>query len=469
MGRPPLIVLFALILLMAPAFGADAASPAPMTSPGPATGPYPFPVPPLQGVPDPAPGHSPTPLPPPGLPPLTGETRKLTLRQAIDLALAANTSIKVAEAQEREAWYAWRSASAIPPATIALNGTSGSNTTPTNNGLNQEMYFVVQESLGPLGAVHLNATAARQAYRGAQAATAAARITAVQNVKDAFYGLLSAQAQVQVAEDNLKLANDIYRGAQKRFKLGAGPRMDLVNALIQQSSAEQTLVSAQGTLHQAQATLAPLLGLSAAQSLEASGAFELPSMSAEFSTLLAVAERLHPQIFQAAEAEKQQETQVAIARNQFSPTPSMFYNYDVTNITQTPLYLFGLSLSIPIDFGQMRNQVAQQVAAVQEKQYALQAAQLSVASSVKGSWDAYQAAMTNASVYKTKVLDPSEQLLTMTRYGFNEGAVPYLNVLNAEQTLRQARLQYLTLLQSGHQALDALEAAVGQSLEGAQP
>ena len=42
----------------------------------------------------------------------------------------------------------------------------------------------------------------------------------------------------------------------------------------------------------------------------------------------------------------------------------------------------------------------------------------------------------------------------------------YVQVLISEQTLRQAKAQVLSLLLSGHQALDALEAAVNCTLDG---
>lgn len=113
-----------------------------------------------------------------------------------------------------------------------------------------------------------------------------------------------------------------------------------------------------------------------------------------------------------------------------------------------------------MDFGQ---------AVVEEKRKALDGARLAVSSSVKSALDSYQAALANVETYREKVLQPTEELMAMTRFGYGQGALPFLQVLNAQQTWRTARSQHFSLLLAGRQALDALEAAVGRALEEPQP
>lgn len=421
----------------------------------------------------PAASATPLPLPAPRTSPGASPTLKLTQNDAIRLAFEHNRGLKVAERQEKEAWWAYKIAGKAPSLTVSLNYSGGKS---TNNfaGQTRDLNVSATENFAPFGNTAWNGRVAYKAYEIARANVLQTRLTLLQSVKDAFFGLLVAQNQRQVGIENLKLADDLYGITQKKFKAGAGPRMDVLNAEIQRATSVQALTQAEGALRQARAALIPLLELSAssADNVEATGSADLPDIKVVVAQLLAVAKELHPQILVAQRALDQSRIQVRAARSQANPAVSLGYVYDIPIVdfpATSPLYLWSASVSVPFDWGQILYGVRQQQESVREKEHALTNARNVVVANIKETFAAYQAALSNASTYRSSVLDRSEELLAMTRLGYSKGALSFIVLLNAEQNVRAARAQYNALLLSGHQALDALEAAVGVALEKGSP
>lgn len=393
-------------------------------------------------------------------------TPPLTLRQTLDLALRQNPGLKAVQAQEQGALYGYHSAIKLPPLQLSVNYVGGNNNVPSLNGTTQDYNVAATQSLGPVGSTAYNGRVAWQGYLIAQFATQQARVTLLQSVKDAFYVLLAAQEQETVAQENLTLATHVHGVARKRFEAGAGPQMDLLSAEIQLATSKQAMIQAEAARKLAQTALPPLLGMPAGTSPQVAGTLEMTPPPLSLAKLVEAAEAGHPQMAIARLAVEQARTQVKQVGSQAHLTPSISYLYDLRT---TPLYNIGASLSIPLDWGQVRNQVRQQKKVVEEKEHALQGARLSAGAAVKTAYENLQAALANAATYRQSVLRPSEKLARIVEIGYSQGALPYLNVLNAVQNLKTARNQYVTLLLTGHQALDALEAAVGKPLEESQP
>lgn len=450
------------------------ALPSPAGSPAPAGLPSPAGSPAPAGLPSPPPAGSTSPSGSPPAPsgpaagPWPGDLtaapdHTYTLEQAIRQALAHNPTLKVAERQQQEAWWAYKLGVSLPSTQVSLNYVGGNNASATSNGFAQDYNISFSQSFGTIRQIALTGKSAWQGWLIAAATVRQTRVQLVAQVKDAFYGQLIAQRQVEVAAENLALANRVLDIARKRFEAGGGPRMDLLNAQIQQAAAQQASIQAITALKQAENALQPLLGYRASETVGVEGEPALPALALVFASLEATAQELSPAVEIAQKTLEQSETQVKLARSAALPAPAVSYTYDLHT---TPLYWIGATVTVPLDWGQIRYGVRQQLETVAEKRHALDSARITASNAVKTAYDNYQSALLNIETYRTTVLEPSEELMKMTQFGYQEGALPFLQVLNAEATLRQARTQYYTLLLSGHQALDALEAAVGRDFQG---
>jgi outer membrane protein TolC len=72
-----------------------------------------------------------------------------------------------------------------------------------------------------------------------------------------------------------------------------------------------------------------------------------------------------------------------------------------------------------------------------------------------------------AASYKKEILSPSETLLSMAKLGYQQGATGILPVIDAESTIRNARVGYINALLAVYKAQDELLAATGTRASGA--
>lgn len=395
----------------------------------------------------------------------------LTLPQALEMALQRNSTLGVARAQEAESYYAYRQAGALPSMVMSTNYVGGtiSNVT-TNNGV-QDVNLQWSQNIGPIGSLRQASRVGRLGYEQAQATTRETRNTLEQNVKDAFFSMLANREQTEVSRENLQLAQKLFAVAEKRHKAGAAPRLDVVTAEIQLASSEQAVIQAEAAEKQARTGLNALLEVPATNPTEVQGSLELPALVPELPTLQRMALEARPLLLAARKAVEQAQQQVRLTRIQRNPALSATAVFDLSpvNSAGNPYY-FGVTLSYPLfDYGQIGYQAERDKRAVTEKEKGLNVALVAVEAAVKTAYDNYQAAWRNASTYQQKVLAPSEKAMQMTEFGYRQGALGYPQVLTAQQTLKSARIQYVSLLLAGRQALDALEAAVGKPLAEVKP
>ncbi|MFN8605979.1 MAG: TolC family protein [Vulcanimicrobiota bacterium] len=399
---------------------------------------------------------------------------KLDLEQAVQRAVSVHPSVLAANARVRSAYWAFQKAASMPSTQITVATIPGTNVagslpggnnpsgagagfaTFAANGLT-DTYVQVTQPFMPIGSFSASQKVAVQDYRVAVADYETSQVSIRRQVKDAFYNLLAAQETVRVVQNNLDLANEGYTIAQKRFTSGAGPQLDLIDSGVQLSRANQDLVRSQANLKQAQATLAPLLNLPAQTPIECEGSLDAPSLELAYSKLLELAQK-NPQIQSALFSLERSRRSVTLAEQQANPTPLFTFLRDIATHT----YQFQIGLQFPIDWGQIRNEVRSKEESVVEQEQNLQAARLQVSSNLKVAFEQYLGAMKNAADFREKVLQPSEESTRITQYGFKRGAVPYTRLLTSQQNLAAVRKEYIALLQSVFQALNALEAAAGQ-------
>ena len=412
------------------------------------------------------------PPPPPPADPLilqpdaqTGAYR-LTAVQAVEKAWQENPEVKAADARVRQAYWALQESDSLPSASLGLGSYQGSPGLALSSGNyisegRADYYLWILQPFRPLGA---SASQRRIAYRDltqAQSNAALTRIQISQRTKDAYYALMAAEQQLEVANKNLELAEQVLTTTQVRFAKGSGPRLDEINATIQRNRSRQDLTLGRGQLTQAQARLAPLLALPAHSLLQTEGVLEPPVGRYLYETLLQLA-RQHPRL-QVARDALQQSTHVReLAEQQNNPTPNLFAAYDMVR----PSYLVQLTLSIPIDWGVIRKDVRQKMEIEREKEQLLSSEQLALSSDLRAAYAGYEAAFDNAHAYSDEVLKPSEESARITEYGYRRGALPYLQLLTTQQQLSNIRKDYIDRQLSVHLALDALEAVVGRQLEG---
>lgn len=411
------------------------------------------------------PGPEPSPYPafdgsmPPASPPLT-------LVQALQQAYAHNTDIQVARSAVNQAYWRYYTAVSQPSGEVSLGllgGFGQAIQNHDNSSLTNDEYVQATQTFLAFGVLATSRSRAMQDYQGTVADLGTARITLYQQTKDAFYELLASQELQRVSRQNFELAQQVHKLAQIRFDSGASPRLDVINSDVDLGRARQDLLNARSRLVAAQAGLNLLLGTPPAQPVTVQGAFySQPFLKSDYPQLLALADRSSP-IESARHAVQFSKLDALLTDQGNNP----YFNVAVLFDFPTTSYYVNGQFNLPLDWGQTRNAAREKREIALQARYTLQDTALTQAASLQSAYTAYLNAFEGATTYASTVLFPSEEAYNMTRTGYMRGALPFIQVINAEQTLFSARLGYLDVLLKLRNAFHQVELAAGRELETA--
>jgi cobalt-zinc-cadmium efflux system outer membrane protein len=382
----------------------------------------------------------------------------LTLGDALQQAEAHNGDLAAARAREQQAAAQARGAGALPTAQVGVGALTGNGPGLVNsnytNLFRDDYYVFLNQSTGPFGTIGSKRRSAEFKHQAAQHEVSQQQLQLEQSVKDEFYRLLAAQQRLEVNQRNLQLAEEVLRIAQTRHKVGQVPRLDLMSAEVERNRAQQELVTASSELRQSKARLAPLLGQSP-QDLLAEGDL------APITVQLAPQDlQSHPRLA-AAQAELHQARQeTLLAAQQGNPSANLNLAQDLV----VPNYVLQLTLSVPLDWGELGHEYAARQAAEKEAEVKLAQLQKQLESDLEVARGTYESALENQRNYQEKVLDPAEEMARVTEKGYRKGALPYSQLLIAQRLVSDLRRQFIDKQLEVQLALDALQAALGQHL-----
>jgi cobalt-zinc-cadmium efflux system outer membrane protein len=377
----------------------------------------------------------------------------LTLRRAVDLALAASPDLAAARLQV-EASRARVDVARLQP--------------------NPELTF--EESLEtPKDAVTLAKTVEtagkrrrRVALAEAGAASGEAELARaaadVRNrVRRAFYSLLAAERRLAETEAERSLAERTLDVARERFDSGDVPRLDVLQAELATAQADTERQSAEGLLAATRAGLNTLLARPPAAPIAVSGGLEegtvpVPDTAAEIaltaSTELAALDL----------GIVEQTARLALARAEQVPDPTV--QGSVTHRAE-PEFDWGwrAALTIPLPLSRRRGSAAR----VEERTLAaLQAAREARAAEIRG--EVYAAAARAAAGrgqverFRDEILPRAAEVESMAEDSYHSGQTGLPALLQTLQTTREVRRRALQAGIDYQDALADLESAMGTPL-----
>lgn len=394
----------------------------------------------------------------------TGSALNVTVEQAIELAWSQNLEIKAADTRIAQAFYTGKANASQPATQINLATMHGQGAAYTNANYNQDVrgdYFVqLSQNFLPFGSRKTLEQLGGHRVQVALEQARALRVKIAQDVKGQFYNLLAAQLQVRIAEENLQLAEKVREIARKRFEVGQGPRLDFTNADIQRNRAEQDWVTADSSVSQTQAKLLPLLGYQCNLKLAAVGDFRAIPDEMVIEDLAKQLEE-HPRILALKQSLAVSRLETQSQEQQGRPSPFFSAIYDIV----APSYSLQVGLSFPLDWGQIGHELESKRHRELESRYNLEKERLSLDSELQIAYRSYIAARKNQLAYLEKVLQPAEEVAKTNEFGYRKGAIPYLQLLSAQQMVSTIRKEYLDRQLSVQLALNDLEASIGRQLE----
>ena len=266
----------------------------------------------------------------------------------------------------------------------------------------------------------------------------------------AYEGVLAEAEAVKLAIEQENLAKDILASVSRRVNAAAEPEIQRSKANVAYTSATIVRKQEESQLKMAKEKLARLWGESSFDvSLDHSHFFELEAPAPMPSYLAKLAEIPDMQRLVFLKAEK--ESLLELERAAAIPDPNFSIGLRDFRDSGDQALLFGVSLPIPI-LNQNRGNVTKAKAELLQTENDARQAELDLEQQLIENWQQWDSAYSEAKRLNGKLLPSADKAFRLARSGYNKGKFPYLEVLDAQRTLFDARSQHHSALKRYHTA-----------------
>ncbi|HEY2829090.1 MAG TPA: TolC family protein [Thermoanaerobaculia bacterium] len=448
--------------------------PPPPVQPEPGLQPQPLPLPQPLGIvnqpPVPAPqvtaaGSETTPNPLP-----------LTIAGAIRMALNEGTQARLARSGEERAQIARREAldAILPQANASLSR--------YNQSINLATFGFtlpgVPQIVGPFNVTDAQVTAAMQlfnlaalrAYQSRKAGVNASRYDVERAENDVaaavarLYVLVArAEAQVNARTADVKLFTELARVANDEFKAGTGTRLDVAQANVQLSRAQQSLLSARNDRETARLAILNAIGADEGTDVILTDALNAPSNVPDTAAAIAAARDQRPDLKAFEGEESAAQLFVEAQRDRRLPSVSLDFAGDYSGNKSTELLWsrrIAAMASVPIFRGDINSAIARAKVDLEDIRTRHHAAERDVEQEVRSSLLTVQNANARVAVASENV-KVAEEALTIARDRRAAGYGSPVEVDRAEDAYRQAHEDLIAAQADASMAWYSLQHATG--------
>jgi outer membrane protein TolC len=296
-------------------------------------------------------------------------------------------------------------------------------------------------------------------------------------VKQQYFVLLKAERLAAVSRESERLARDEESRAQALFDVGTVARGDVLKAKARRATTTLDRIRGENQVEVQRAKLKQILGLDPGTPLEIEEALEGDVAVPDSSTSVRTALRTRPEISRTLEAERAANAGLFGARAQRLPRVTGSLNVDRTQrksrveFSDIPELSFTryttqwqgqVALTIPIFDGfVLEGNMRQAKGAKLEAESTRRQRELDVTVEVQEAWLTLRESVERISVAK-EGLASAEEDYKFSKGRYDLGAGTFLDLLNAEVNLSQAKQSYVEALADARIAEASLERATGE-------
>ncbi len=389
------------------------------------------------------------------------QSERLTLDDAIDQALVASPRLRAANAGVDAALGTERQARLLPNPEFTFEIENFEGDGPYRSLDGAEITYGVSQKLEINGERSARRGAARAERKATQLTSDAARLDLIRDVTVAYVQAVSADESLKLAKDLETVAKGIFGDVTKRVEAAREP-------LIQKSKAEVAYTTS-GIARQRAANarvvtrqkLARLWGESTFSAQLVPDEFFKTTAPAPLETYEA---RLKdaPDVTRYTHLRDAREAEMRLAQAQRIPSPKLTAGVRQFRDTDDSALIAGISVPIPV-FNRNQGEIARARAEVVRADSEFRQAGLMQAQDLANAWSEWQIAALEAKSLKQEIVPQAEKAFRLAREGYDAGRFPYLEVLDAQRTLFEARAQRVDALTRLHIARAEVQRIAGSS------
>lgn len=391
---------------------------------------------------------------------------KLSLDSAIQIGLKNNPELKSSTAKIQAA--RGRFWSGISPSSPEVSA-SYDNIPVSQNiskfgenvvGINQPIDFPTNYLLR--GSKYIKeAKISKQEY-------ALVKIDVVSSIKSSYFKVLAHQNQMEIAKENLQIAQEFLKKAEIRHTVGDGTNLEKLTARVQYTEALNNYQTQQNHFATSLTELNFAMGngkpTNREYELTDSLGFSLPGLSLE--KVLDQAEGNNPTI----NLGKLQVGVCTIERSLAYSSLLPDFNIGVysKNVTDDTQRYYGVSLSATIPLWFMLDQhgkIREASANVNSAKADLKRSENSLHLQIKCAFNEYQDAQRQVVSYHSEILPQAEEVYRSASKSYESGEITYMEFLEAKKTLISARSSYTEALLGYNLSIVTLEQSIGKTIQ----
>ena len=313
-----------------------------------------------------------------------------------------------------------------------------------------------------------NYRAARETARASALSAKDAQDLVVMAVAGTYLQVFAARARLESARAQLETANVLYDRAQKQLQFGKAAQLDVNRSHVEVLLDQQRLATLQNDFAKQKINLARLTGLPPSADYELSNDIPfapIPPLSVDDAVKQALEQRSD---LKAAQAQvRAGERALRSARAERYPSASANADYgeigNPADLRRT--YTVSATLSVPIwNGGRTAADIQQAEAVLAQRRAELEDTQSQIESDVRNAYLDLEAASSQVQVAQQNIALMGETL-TQTRERFEAGASENTEVVQSQESVTGANLDYIDSVFAHNVAKLALARALGNALE----
>ncbi|MGA2533778.1 MAG: TolC family protein [Candidatus Aminicenantales bacterium] len=286
---------------------------------------------------------------------------------------------------------------------------------------------------------------------------------AVFNVKQAYYGLLQAKRNSDVAEEAVKQFQLHVDQANGLYEVGLAPKYDVSKAAVDLGNAKVNVIKARNAVKMARVTLNNAMGVTGTLDYDVEDNMSFEAYGISFEDALAEAYKNRPDLTSLIARRQAADSSITLAKKGFFPVVSGSASYDYAG-NVFPLargWSLGLSLDVPVFNGFLTTaQVAQARADLNVIRANEETLRQSVYLAVQQAYINLEQAEELVPVSELNVTAAQENY-DIANGSYKEGVGDPIQVADASAALISAKIAYIEALYECKVARAALEQAMG--------
>jgi cobalt-zinc-cadmium efflux system outer membrane protein len=294
----------------------------------------------------------------------------------------------------------------------------------------------------PIDLPSVRAARIRAAAAGAEGAAAFAqsvRLAVGAQARQAFFDLVRRKDDERLARENLELLEQIQGRVLKRVEVGEAPRFELVRAEAETLAARNALAAARLRMEEARGALRRMAGGLLAQEFDVRGELPSPPAAPPLAELQAAVLAENPALRAAAAERERAQRRLDQERALRAPQPAL--RFGESRDPEMRAAMVGLTLSIPL-WDRREGRIAQALASIELAAAQAEQQRAQLLREIAAAHARLSIAQRQIATFEAGLLRSADTALQVAEAAYRFGERSFLEVLDAQRTLRVVRGDY---------------------------